>query len=383
MKKTVLVFNKFYLPGYKAGGPILSVANIISALGDEICFKVVATDRDSGDVAQYSGINPFAWKKVGKADVYYVPFADVSIFQVVRLIREVSPDILYLNSFFNFKFTILPLLAWYLGLGGKESLVLAPRGEFSKGALGIKSFRKRVYVEFFKLARLGKNIVWHASSEYEALDIQNAVSADACRIKVASDLPREVAGVAQRIPSGRSMPLRAVFLSRISPKKNLDYAIRVLGGVRSSVRFTVYGPIADKDYWDRCLKSAEVLPKNIEFEYGGLVDSSRVVEVLEEHDLFFFPTHGENYGHVIAEALIAGLPLLISDQTPWRRLSELGVGRDLSLEDEGRFVEYIESLASMSDSQYRKLRTKVLAGAVLLLELKEKVEANRRIFLEA
>src|SRR3546814_17574361 len=37
---------------------------------------------------------------------------------------------------------------------------------------------------------------------------------------------------------------------------------------------------------------------------------------------------GENYGHVIAEALEAGLRLLISDQTPWRGLAEAGVGHD-------------------------------------------------------
>jgi len=380
VKKTVLVFNKFYLPGYKAGGPILSLANIISALGDEVCFRVVTTDRDSGDVVRFPGVEVYEWTRVGKADVYYVPFSDFSFMKMVRLIREVSPDIIYLNSFFNVKFTIFPLLAWFLGFFGKRTLIVAPRGEFSKGALSIKWFRKKLYVGFFKLTKLGRDVVWHASSDYEALDIQEAVAPGRCRIKVASDLPRALVREAQSSPRGRSVPLRIVFLSRISPMKNLDYAIRVLGRIRAPIIFTVYGPVADKDYWDRCLKLTKALPSNVEFEYGGLIDSSRVVECLEEHDLFFFPTHGENYGHVIAEALIAGLPLLISDQTPWRGLSDLGVGRDLSLDDEEQFVEYVEYLAAISDEQYRELRLKVSEGAALLLDLKEKVEANRRVF---
>lgn len=380
MKKTVLVFNKFYLPGYKAGGPILSLANLISALGDDYCFKVLTTDRDSGDVTQYPGIETCRWTKAGNADVYYVPFKDFNFSRMVGLIREVSPDVIYLNSFFNFKFTILPLLAWFMGLTGKPLLVLAPRGEFSDGALSIKPLRKGLYVALFKLFRLGRDVIWHASSQYEALDIQNAVSADTSRIKVAPVLPRALLKEAQGSPRGRSTPLRIVFLSRISPMKNLEYAIGVLGKVRAPVAFTVYGPIADKDYWGRCLKLARELPSNIEFDYGGLVDSARVVEFLGRHDLLLFPTRGENYGHVIAEALIAGLPLLISDQTPWRGLSDLGIGRDLSLDDEAQFVEYVEYLAVMSDDQYRELRSKVSEGAALLLDLKEKVEASRRIF---
>ena len=49
------------------------------------------------------------------------------------------------------------------------------------------------------------------------------------------------------------------------------------------------------------------------------------------NDLFFLPTRGENFGHVIAEALSVGTPVLISDQTPWRKLAAVGLGHDLPL----------------------------------------------------
>jgi hypothetical protein len=49
---------------------------------------------------------------------------------------------------------------------------------------------------------------------------------------------------------------------------------------------------------------------------------------LAEYDLFLFPTLGENYGHVISEALASGCPVVISDQTPWRNLEAEGINRN-------------------------------------------------------
>ena len=47
----VLVTIGSYLPGYKAGGPIRSVANLIDALGDDFEFRVVTSDKDLGEDA--------------------------------------------------------------------------------------------------------------------------------------------------------------------------------------------------------------------------------------------------------------------------------------------------------------------------------------------
>jgi glycosyltransferase involved in cell wall biosynthesis len=57
----------------------------------------------------------------------------------------------------------------------------------------------------------------------------------------------------------------------------------------------------------------------------------------------FLPSLGENFGHVIVEALSAGCPILISDRTPWRGLAERGVGWDLPLEDPAGFRGVIDA----------------------------------------
>lgn len=99
-------------------------------------------------------------------------------------------------------------------------------------------------------------------------------------------------------------------------------AIDALKKIKSQVVFDIYGPAEDQNYWAQCQESAKLLPQNIRFQYCGALQPMQVPDKLAEYDLFFLPTLGENFGHVIAEALSSGLPVLISDTTPWRDLAE-------------------------------------------------------------
>ncbi len=75
-----------------------------------------------------------------------------------------------------------------------------------------------------------------------------------------------------------------------------------------------------------------------------------------EHDLFFLPTLGENFGHVISESLSSGTPVLISDTTPWRNLRAKGIGENLPLAEPGAFAEFIESVAAMNTVSMERMR---------------------------
>ena len=68
--------------------------------------------------------------------------------------------------------------------------------------------------------------------------------------------------------------------------------------------------------------------------------------------MFFLPTLGENFGHVIAES-----PVLISDQTPWRNLKNHGVGWDLPLNDPDSFRKAIVESANKSSEDYINWRS--------------------------
>ena len=52
---------------------------------------------------------------------------------------------------------------------------------------------------------------------------------------------------------------------------------------------------------------------------------SKIQDVFSQHDLFAFPTKGENFGHIILESLSAGTPVLLSDKTLWQDDKLLGL----------------------------------------------------------
>jgi glycosyltransferase involved in cell wall biosynthesis len=81
------------------------------------------------------------------------------------------------------------------------------------------------------------------------------------------------------------------------------------------------------------------------------VSHEKVAGLFSTNHLFYFPTLGENYGHVICEALAAGCPALISDRTPWRGLERAGAGWDLPLESPERFRAAIQRAVDMTHEE--------------------------------
>ncbi|MBN2731081.1 MAG: hypothetical protein JXR26_01505, partial [Balneolaceae bacterium] len=200
LKRTILILTAFYLPGYLGGGPIRTIASLVEILGDEFDFKIVTLDRDLGATDCYPGINVDEWQKVGKADVFYVSSENANVTFIRSIINATVHDVLYLNSFFSPLFTVIPMFLNRLGLIKGVTIIIAPRGEFSTGALKLKSFKKKPYIFLSKLLKLYKNVEWQASSYHEKEDIisvfgRRGMLSNEIRISIASNLsmPKQVA----------------------------------------------------------------------------------------------------------------------------------------------------------------------------------------------
>ena len=356
-RKKILTFVGYYLPGFRGGGPIRSIANLVEVLGGDYDFFIVTSDRDLGDDAPYEGIEGGCWEKVGNARVRYLSKSEKSFFKFCRLVNELDCDVLYLNSFFDRVFSIQVLLARRLGLIRRAPILISPRGEFALAALAIRSAKKRVFISLARILGLHKGANWQASNPHELSQLEDFSSCYGIvipqeNLNVASDLSVASSVVPKSLTEHASLDgLRICFLSRLSPMKNLDFAINVLGKVKSNICFDIYGPKESLDYWVECEKRISMLPGHIRVRYLGEVESSGVVSAIRPYDLFFVPSRGENYGHVFAESLAAGVPILVSDMTPWRKLEELGIGWDWPLSDVANFVSSIESYARLSPSE--------------------------------
>jgi glycosyltransferase involved in cell wall biosynthesis len=351
----ILAFSSWFLPGFKAGGPIRTLVNIIQHLEQDFCFKVVTRDRDLGDDAPFAGIRNTTWTKTGTTMVKYLGSGERSPWGLRNIIRESYPDILYLNSFFDPALSIMPLLLSRMGMLTPRNIpvVIAPRGEFASSALSIKSWKKRLFLKIARMSGLCNGVIWQAGSEYERLDIRTVWGGDA-DVVIAPDLPPRLE-TSCTLPERRNKTagtLRAVFLSRLAAMKNLDGALKMLSSSNVVTEFDIYGPSEDEDYWNTCQEMIARLPANIQVRYLGPVANSEVEKIYARYDLLFLPTLGESFGHVILEALLAGCPVLISDRTPWQRLEEKEAGWVVSLDDPGRFLDILHRVARMDSAEH-------------------------------
>lgn len=377
MKKhsiNILASSGCYLPGFKGGGPTKTIKNLFNQTSKELNFKLITSDRDLGEANPYTSVQCGAWNKVGNAEVFYAQPSTLGYKQIARVLREKNYDIIYLNSFFSTRFSFFPLV---LAKITRQKIILAPRGEFSEGALSLKPQKKQLFIKLYKFFRLHRRTVFQASSNFEVKDIRRVLGSKV-DIQVAENIGSQE--FTETLPIRTSNVLNAVFVSRISPMKNLLAALEILQSVQQPVLYHIYGPIEDLEYWAKCEAVISALPSHVQVEHKGELTPDEVVPTLAVYDLFFMPTKGENYGHVIAEALCAGLPILIADTTPWRNLQEQGIGWDLPLNDPNAFSTAIDQLALMPAEQHVQMRETVLAWAKNKFSQRDAIEANIAMF---
>jgi glycosyltransferase involved in cell wall biosynthesis len=338
----ILCFIDYYIPGFKAGGAIRTLANMSSQLSDDYEFLIVTRDRDLLDLDAYSNILIDQWNCVGKSKVFYASPKNLSFFKILHLLRETDYDILYLNSFFSPKMTVLPMVINLLGFSKISPIIVAPRGEFSASAIASRYIRKIFYIYLFNKFIRHPSVAIQASSISELIDIKRNL-----KIKnsfIASDfLPAQTRQTNFSNCKNKyvvSKQLRIIFLSRITPIKNLDYLLLVLKKIKFNVKLSVYGPKEDEKYWTQCQKIIQALPANINVKYHEEINHKLVSKVFLSHDIFVFPTKSENFGHVIFESLAAGTPVIISDNTPWLA-DNSGAVEVLSLKNKNDWVAAI------------------------------------------
>jgi glycosyltransferase involved in cell wall biosynthesis len=382
-RPVVLTFAGHYLPGFKAGGPIRTLANLVDRLGDEFDFRIVAADRDLGDLEPFTGISRDRWTRHGAASVYYRSPGGAAWHWLLADPQTRLADLIYLNGFFGTHSSILPLIERRRGRLGAAPVILAPRGEFAPAALALKPWKKRMFITAARCVGLHRSVRFQASSSHEAADIRRVVGT--APIDIAPDLPgRPTASSPLPAPRGLGSPFRLALLARISPMKNLLGAIDIISRVEGvSVELDLLGIVEDVEYWRRCEAAMARLPGNVRVSYRGPVAPADVDRTLAGYDAFLLPTLGENYGHVIREALSAGLPVLISDRTPWRGLEAKGAGADLPLEDLDAFAERIRAWAALRPDRFNAMREAARALGDDPKAAEAAVDASRRMFLSA
>jgi glycosyltransferase involved in cell wall biosynthesis len=377
----IVIVQEYYLPGTKAGGPVRSLSNLVSALNDDFDFWILTRDRDHDDVVPYHGVLLNDWNTLDDSTIYYASPRSQGLVSLWKILKSAEPDVIYLNNLFSSMVTRILFLR-RIGLLGAVPTVLAPRGALSPGAFALKRSKKAAFLRLAQFIGIYGDVFLHASSTLELADLRREFPRH--RTSVAPNVPmRHKAGTARAVTRKQAGRTRLVFLSRMSPKKNFLYLLESLRSTHGAVGLDVYGTLEDTAYWDQCQRVMTKLPEAVEIKHRGLLAPEDVPLALSNYDFFVLPTLGENFGHAILEALISGCPVVISDRTPWRDLAGSGAGWDIPLDDEDMWIRTLQSCIDMGEPDHSRMVTAAQAYAEAHLSAANAEESTRAMFLSA
>ena len=213
--------------------------------------------------------------------------------------------------------------------------VVAPRGMLSPWARSHRKLLKTAAWRAFARRDLNAAAAVHATSDLEAeelrvLGVRPPIQVIPNGVHVPDPLPDvPKAGVDD------DDPREALFLSRIHPKKGLPdliaaWAALTAEGVADGWRLRVVGPdeLGHRADLERQATAAG-LPLagpggGVRFE-GPVADAEKW-SLYARASLFVLPTHSENFGVVVAEALACGVPVVTTTAAPWALMREARCG---------------------------------------------------------
>lgn len=344
----VLIFNDWYTPGYKAGGPVRGMVNMVDHTRDRFDYHIITRNTEYTEEEPYPGITPDTWTTLpGGERVWYASKQGTSAATWRRLLKQEKWNVIYINGLYSWWYNILPL---WLTRNTAALRIVGVCGMLASGALVHGTVKKMLFLSLARMVDLYKGVRFHATNEEEAGDVRKHVLRHA-DVPVVPNLPRKSTVEHPRAPKEPGA-VKLVSIARIAVEKNTLFAITSLMRVKGTVDFNLYGPVYDESYWAKCQEAIAQLPAHVRVRYLGNLPSEEVLPVLAAHHALYMPSLGENFGHTMLEAVSVGCPLLISNRTPWRKLEARKAGWDLPLDRPAAFTETVERLCSMDAEAY-------------------------------
>jgi len=200
---------------------------------------------------------------------------------------------------------------------------------------------------------LNEGIRWHVTTEQEQADLRHLFPKFKNQVQLIGNIPRfdrDISIDHIRAPDQLTMGT----VSLITPMKNIHLLLQELVKTDRNIHYHIYGPVSDKRYWERCLAITKEIPKNVKVAYHGPIVPSETRRIMQGLDVYIQPSKSENFGHSIFEAFNLGIPVITSNQTPWKELRQRSAGWDVNVEDPDALLNAVTEAMEMNNELYRK-----------------------------
>jgi glycosyltransferase involved in cell wall biosynthesis len=317
----VLHVTPTFWPATYWGGPILSTYGLCNALAAKpgIELKVLTTDAAGPRVAQRVKAEGSPAHFPAGYDVYFtrrVIGREVAPGLLARLFAMVWwSDVVHLTGTYSFP-TIPTLLACHLL---KKPLIWSPRGALKAAHEWDDASKPRLKKAWERLcsALLPTRCVLHVTSEAEgAASHARLPKTEAVVIPNGVDVPAELPA-REWLPKGK---LRLMYIGRLAREKGIENLLHAFSRLdERDATLEIYGTGEDR-YKAVLAELSRCLGLDGRVRFHGHVDGAAKRNAFLGADVCVVPSHTENFGMVVAEALAHGVPVIASRGTPWSQL---------------------------------------------------------------
>lgn len=244
--------------------------------------------------------------------------------------------------------SVYPYSAWK---ENKSKYIVSPHGMLTEWALQQSPIKKRIMLNLCLRRSLLNASCLHATAESEIEDIRRMGLKNPV-VLLPNGVELKQSLIANK-ENGKNRKNRLVFLSRIHKKKGLERLLNIWAEIHQTFpqwELVICGP-GDEPYLSE-IKAR--ITHTSAARYQDPVYGSEKDAFFEQADLFVLPTFSENFGVVVAEALAAEVPAIVTKGAPWEGLAINGCGWWVN-NDEYSIKEGLLSALSMSEQQRHQM----------------------------
>lgn len=244
-----------------------------------------------------------------------IKFFNTSILRWFSLIKEFraflkmeKPDVVHINGIWSPQNWGFQKVAQELSI----KVVLSPHGMLEPWILQNNPWKKKIGLFLFQKKAIRQADHLHATALMEKESIRKlGFNNEITIIPNGIDLS-EISQVKSLYGSKKM-----IFISRIHPKKGIELLLEAWRTSDTKNWSLEIAGNGDENYIQNLNQSAQDL-KNVHFV--GAKYGEDKWDFLRSADVMVLPTHSENFGIVVAEALAVGVPVITTTGTPWEDL---------------------------------------------------------------
>lgn len=325
--KILHVTPTFY-PATFYGGPIYSTYGLCNALARQpgVELTVLTTDAAGPRLPQRVIVDTFPAAYPGGYKVYFTrrllapEFAPGLLARLGPMVQRA--DIVHLTGTYSLPTIPTLLAARFL----HRPVLWSPRGALLASRTWAEASRpniKRLWERACRIVMRDCTILHVTSNEERAASVARLPGAEAVVIPNGIDLPLPISDREWR-PSGT---LRLMFLGRLDPVKALDRLIEAVARLAPNApQLDLYG-VGEGAYVESLRRLAVDRDAGDLVRFHGQTEGEAKRRAFSRADICVLPSHSENFGMVVAEALAHGVPVVASKGVPWAEVESRGCGR--------------------------------------------------------